>query len=316
MVNAVAGADICPSDEVDISLPHPTDVVRGLGWYRHGRRDPTTRLHGRAFERATYTPDGPGTLRIDWVHARDGVTARARGWGPGGPWLSARAGHLLGASYEPPAVPDGARSPVVAGAARRFRDVRTGASATLYHELLPTVIAQRITGGEANLQWLRLCHSLGEAAPGPLGLLLPPRPELLARTPAWRFHRLGIEAKRAEALRRVGRHAGRFWAWAADGSTAVAGRLRLLPGIGPWTVGSVLGPALGDDDAVAVGDFHHPNTVSWALAGEARGDDDRMLELLEPFAGQRGRIIRMLGMCGYRAPAFGPRKRIVPIRFM
>ena len=67
-------------------------------------------------------------------------------------------------------------------------------------------------------------------------------------------------------------------------------KLALLPGVGPWTVGSVLGPALGDPDAVPVGDFHFPNIVAWNLAGEARGDDQRMLELLEPFRGQRGRV--------------------------
>ena len=40
-----------------------------------------------------------------------------------------------------------------------------------------------------------------------------------------------------------------------------------------------------------VGDYHFPNTVAWALAGEARADDDRMLELLSPYAGQRGRVL-------------------------
>ena len=49
------------------------------------------------------------------------------------------------------------------------------------------------------------------------------------------------------------------------------GRLR---GIGEWTIGSVLGPAMGDPDAVAVGDYHLKNTVAWALAGEARATDE------------------------------------------
>jgi hypothetical protein len=38
-----------------------------------------------------------------------------------------------------------------------------------------------------------------------------------------------------------------------------------------------------------------------------------MLELLEPFRGQRGRVIRLIGLSGSRAPAFGPRKRILPM---
>ena len=75
----------------------------------------------------------------------------------------------------------------------------------------------------------------------------------------------------------------------------------------------MLGPALGDQDAVAVGDFHLPNLVSWALAREPRGTDDRMLELLSPYIGQRGRVIRLLALDGNRAPAFGPRQRIQPM---
>ena len=74
-----------------------------------------------------------------------------------------------------------------------------------------------------------------------------------------------------------------------------------------------LGPALGDPDAVPVGDYHIPNTVSWALAGEPRGTDARRLELLEPTRGQRGRVIRLLGLDGHAAPAFGPRQRIQPM---
>ena len=52
--------------------------------------------------------------------------------------------------------------------------------------------------------------------------------------------------------------------------------------------------AMGDPDAVAVGDYHLKNLVVHALAGEPRGTDERMLELLAPYAGQRGRVIRLL----------------------
>jgi 3-methyladenine DNA glycosylase/8-oxoguanine DNA glycosylase len=52
--------------------------------------------------------------------------------------------------------------------------------------------------------------------------------------------------------------------------------------------------ALGDADAVAVGDLHLPHLVARWLAGEHRGTDARMLELLEPFRGHRARVIRLL----------------------
>jgi 3-methyladenine DNA glycosylase/8-oxoguanine DNA glycosylase len=68
--------------------------------------------------------------------------------------------------------------------------------------------------------------------------------------------------------------------------------------------------ALGDPDAVSEGDFHLPNLVAWNLAGEPRGTDERMLQLLEPYRGQRGRVQRLLEAGGTGAPRFGPRMRI------
>ncbi|MFN8521265.1 MAG: hypothetical protein U0667_18210 [Chloroflexota bacterium] len=85
------------------------------------------------------------------------------------------------------------------------------------------------------------------------------------------------------------------------------GRLLTMPGIGPWTAAETVHAAHGDPDAVSVGDFHTPHTVSWALAGEARADDARMLELLEPYRGQRARVVRLLELAGVTAPRYGPR---------
>jgi hypothetical protein len=74
-------------------------------------------------------------------------------------------------------------------------------------------------------------------------------------------------------------------------------------------VAETLRSATGDPDALSLGDFHTPHLVSWALAGEARGDDARMLELLEPYRGQRARLVRVLELSGLMAPRFGPRLR-------
>ena len=84
-------------------------------------------------------------------------------------------------------------------------------------------------------------------------------------------------------------------------------RLTAVPGIGPWTAAEVGVRALGDEDAVSVGDFHLPNLVAYALAREPRGTDDRMLELLEPYRGVRARVVRLLELSGVRAPRYGPR---------
>ena len=123
--------------------------------------------------------------------------------------------------------------------------------------------------------------------------------------------RRGGQASRG--LRAVSKHAEKLWAWAELPLAEAAAKLELLRGVGPWTIGSVMASALADPDAVAVGDFHLKNVVAFNLAGEARGTDERMLELLAPYAGQRGRVIRLLLLDGHRPPSFGPRKRILPM---
>lgn len=294
----------------------PTDLGATLSWFRHGRNDPTTRLErfGRGptasgrFVRASHTPEGPGTVAIAW----SGCDVDADTWGPGGDWLRARIPDMLGDADEGAGHLEAAPDPVVAAAMRAGRHVRIGHSGDLYHELLPTILEQRITALEAKHQWARLCHEIGDQAPGPVaGLRLPPAPAVLARQPSWWFHPLGIERKRAEPLIEVARHASKLWAW-AELEPAEAGRLlRLLRGIGVWTTGCVLGPALGDADAVPVGDYHVKNIIGWNLMDEARATDERMLQLLSPYAGRRGRVVRAITAHGRGAPKFGPKQRIV-----
>ena len=80
-----------------------------------------------------------------------------------------------------------------------------------------------------------------------------------------------------------------------------------VPGVGRWTAAEVARAALGDADAVSEDDYHLPHQVAWTLAGEARADDARMLELLEPYRGHRGRVIRLIEAGGLGPPRFGPR---------
>ncbi|TPW10025.1 MAG: hypothetical protein FD127_3939 [Acidimicrobiaceae bacterium] len=275
---------------------------------RYGSNDPTTKLSPGELWRATLTPLGPATVHLDW---RDG-SLREQVWGPGADWLHATVAHLIGDRDQPFVFTNA--HPTIMRAQRNRPQLRLGASLDLYHELLPIVLAQRITAGEACSQWRRLCLDLGETAPGPhQGLRLPPHPERLGSTPSWWFHPRGIERKRAECLVTVARHADRLWHWGAAGSIEAARRLVLLRGVGEWTIGAVLTAALGEPDAVAVGDFHLKNTVAWALAGEPRATDERMLELLDPYRGQRARVVRLLQLEVGGAPKFGPRKRILPM---
>ena len=157
-------------------------------------------------------------------------------------------------------------------------------------------------------------EQMGRAvAPGPFpDLRLPPTPAALAARPLWWFHPFGIEQARARTLRVIAAHADHLATWSETGSAVAAPLLARLPGVGPWTTGHVLASAWGDPDAVPTGDFHLPNTVVHALTGRSRGTDAEMLELLEPYRGQRGRVVRLLQLDGHRAPAFGARRRIEP----
>lgn len=308
-------------DGQDTTAQEVRDVDLGatLGWYRHGRNDPTTWIEraGRGpqasgrFVRATFTPNGPGTLLIHWKH---GQPLHAESWGPGADWLLARVPSMIGDLDAGASHLESDAHPVVAATMKANRSVRIGASGTLYHELLPTILEQRITAIEAKHQWNLLCRELGDPAPGPFdGLVLPPAPDVLLRQPSWWFHPLGIERKRAEPLIEVARHASKMWAWAALEPVAADRMLRFINGIGIWTTGTVLGPALGDPDAVPVGDYHVKNIIGWNLASEARATDERMIELLEPYVGQRGRVVRAIMAHGNGAPKFGPKQRILPM---
>ena len=91
-------------------------------------------------------------------------------------------------------------------------------------------------------------------------------------------------------------------------------RLLAFPGVGPWTAAKVAMVALGDADAVPVGDYHLPHSIGYALEGTVRSTDERMLELLEPYRGHRARVVRLITSAGIAAPRFGPRKPLRNLR--
>ena len=270
-----------------------------------GRFDPTAGWRDDGWWRSTHTPAGPGTIHL--ADSPRGVTAAA--YGPGADWLLERWPDLLGASDRP--APTWTSHPVVDRARRLVALPRFGRTHTPVHDLMPVVLAQRVTAREAAQQWRRLCRALGEPAPGPRrDLWLPPTPERLVGHPSWWYHRLGIETSRAEALRTIGRHARRIEQ--RDCEDPIGGRrwLELLPGIGPWSTAHIAQISWGDPDAVIVGDYWLPHLVVRAFTGRARGDDEEMLDLLSPWPGERGRVVRLLAAAGHRVERRGPGRRI------
>jgi len=114
---------------------------------------------------------------------------------------------------------------------------------------------------------------------------------------------------RAATIRGAARVAGRLEQLAALPMDEADRRLRSLPGIGPWTSAHIRQRACGDPDAIAVGDYHLPGVIGWALARRVV-DDAGMLELLAPYAGHRHRAAELILMSGPRPPRHGPRNPV------
>lgn len=291
-----------------MAAPPRYDLRRTLGALALGN-DPTIRIGAAEAWWTTRTPDGPATLRLR--HESTLVVAAA--WGDGAAWVLDRADAIAGLTDDPGDFADvAARHPVVARVAREFSGVRLAASGRPFQAVVPMILQQKVTGLEAKRSYAAMVWRIGEPAPGPagaLGLRLPPDPAVLAATPYWAFHPWGVEQKRADTICRAAAAAAAIDG-AADTPAAIR-RLVAIPGIGPWTAAETVRVAYGDPDVVTIGDYHLPHLVTWALAGEARGTDERMLELLAPFAGHRGRVVALLALAGLYAPRFGPR---MPIR--
>ena len=175
-------------------------------------------------------------------------------------------------------------------------------------------------GLEARRSYGGLLKHWAEPAPGPTppgaaALVLPPLPRMVEDTPSHVFHLNNVERKRSDTIRRAAGYAHRLEeavAQALSGSSPAElyRRVMAIPGLGVWSAAEVAAVAVGDPDSVSVGDYHLKNSVSWALAGEPRGTDERMLELLELYRPHRLRVVRLLEAGGPGAPAYGPRMTI------
>lgn len=278
------------------TLPWPLDLRATVGLHRRGAGDPAF-VYARdgSVWRAVHTPDGPGTLTIA---VRSGVVV-GRAWGPGADWLLDQMPDFLGARDDPDALVP--RDPVVRELVRRAEGLRLSRTDRVWEALVPAILEQKVVGAEAFRAWRYLLRRFGSPAPGPVPetMRVPPARQDWVRIPSWEWHRSGIEPVRMRTIR---------------GATTIdverhARKLTVLRGVGQWTEAETLSRSLGDPDVVNVGDYHIPKLVGLTLVGEAV-DDAGMLELLEPYAGQRQRIIRLVARRGVRPERRGPRMTV------
>jgi len=275
------------------------------------------------------------------VRARQGVARRAEPASVGPLVLEARsgAGEVVCEVWGPPRTPadEAARAldaavawaglrddpgalrevaaghPVVAGLLRRLGEVRLSRIPRVGEALGRSVLSQLVQGGEAQHSILGVAACAGTEAPGRLWTW--PSADQLGAVPAWTLRRCGVSLRGAKSLH-AGALADRRLTEAVADFAMLDRRLRALPGVGAWTSAETR-LALGDPDAVSVGDYHLPTVVGSVLTqrptARAEGvfDDAAMVALLAPFAGQRGRVIRLCELAAGRlvpdVPRRGPR---------
>lgn len=284
----------------------PVSLGATLGGLSRGPGDPAYRRNGdRAVWRTLRTPHGIATQRLA---VRDGVV-ESTSWGPGATWAADRMPTLLGERDDVTTF-DASLHPIVADQwRRRGAGMRTPSTGVVLDMAVAAVLEQRVTGIEARSAWRWLLTAYGETAPGPApdGMRVFPSAAVVAGIPSWEWHRAGVDGSRAATVMRVVSYAGRLEECVSMTPADARARMQAIPGVGEWTSAEVAARSLGDADAVSYGDFHVAKNVVYALTGEIDGTDARLAELLEPWAGHRGRVVRLVELTGISRPARGPR---------
>jgi 3-methyladenine DNA glycosylase/8-oxoguanine DNA glycosylase len=288
----------------------PCPVGTVLATHRRGSGDPTFRRtpDGSSW-RGMRTPEGPVTLRILAEPGLGVVTGEA--WGSGAEWALDRLPRMLGADDDPTGfVP--VHKPI-ADAWRRHQHWRLGATDLVMESLVPAIIEQKVTGKEAFGAYRALVHRFGERAPGPPGepeptvrLWIQPSPEQLRAIPSWEWLRLPVDGARSRPIQHAARVASSLERAGRETPEEFDRRVRTLPGIGVWTSAEVRSRAMGDADSVSFGDYHVAADIGYTLTG-APVDDEELAVLLEPYAGHRHRVQRLVELSGYSLPRRGPR---------
>jgi 3-methyladenine DNA glycosylase/8-oxoguanine DNA glycosylase len=310
-VTSVADLDSAPPLTGAYRPAHQLDMRLTLRSLRRGAGDPAWSFapDGSVWQ-ATLTVDGPATRHLR--QRADGVHVST--WGPGAERALAGTPDLLGARDTGDGF-DSRHHRVVHDAHRRLPGLRIPRSGNVLEALVPAILEQKVVGLDAQASYRALVRQHGTVAPGPgpATLRVPPAAATWRTIPVWDWRRAGVDQQRAGTIQRAAAVAHRLQE-AVDVPMAEAyRRLLTVRGIGPWTVAEVSSRALGDTDAVSVGDFHLAHLVGWALTGR-RTDDAGMLALLEPWAGHRQRVVRLIELTqtssapryGHRAPRARP----------
>ena len=292
---------------------HPVDVRLTLSIMRMGRTDPCHRPDpDGSLWRTSLMPSGPVLYRVA-NKGRDRAVAHA--WGPGAEEMLAGLPDLLGARDRPETFEPG--HPLLEAAARRHAGLRIPRTGLLVEALIPAVLHQKIQGRDACASWTWLVRRHGTPAPVPDGILVPgppmmvpPPPAVWLDIPVWDWRRAGVEPSAVRTIRLVASRAAaleRIAATSPGDHRAVYRAMTSLVGVGRWTAAEVGHRALGDADALSVGDYNLAPLTSHALAGRALAEEE-VEPFYEPWRPHRYRVMRLLELTPEAwPPRRGPR---------
>lgn len=304
-----------PDIELSWAPARPTDLAATLRPLARGPFDPTQQIaavrdgESCAFWRTLRTSAGAATLRL----ADCGDHFRLQGWGPGAGAALASAPALLGAEDDDRGFDPVLPALVEANRTRRgWRLARTG---RVFETLIPAVLEQKVITEQGQAAYRHLLRRFGEPAPGPVSdrMRVSPAPEVWRSIPSWAWHQAGVDPQRSRTVVRLAQRATAIDRLTARGAAQARAALCTLPGVGEWTAAETAQRALGDPDAVSVGDYHLSAQIGHALAGRDF-TDAQMLDALAPWAGHRFRAIRLILAAGPRRPRRGPKLELVDYR--
>ena len=296
----------------------PFNLLQTLGTLMRGNGDPAFASRPDGVWMSFTTPDGPATLRLTASGDPREPDVDAQAWGPGAEAAISTAPRLLGSGddwsgFDRPEF-HATLPRMVVEARRRNLALRLPSTGRIVDSLVPTILEQKVTVIEARRGYRYLMYRFGTAAPAagraaPAGLLVQPTPEQWLRIPSWEWHQAGVGPQRSATVMRALRSAVALERLAGLTAAEASAKMQTIPGIGIWTTAEVVQRTHGCPDSIAVGDYHLAAYVGAALTGR-RTDDAGMLRLLAPWQGHRQRVVRMIGLSGFRKPTFGPRMTI------
>ncbi len=265
----------------------PINFSRTFSLQNIGPYDPTASLTATRLRKAFFAENGPCVVEMS--QAVNGATIVVQGTDN----EQVRDILVRGLSRDDGYHSFSPKHPLVGKMHRQLPGLRLFPVPWIFDVACAVVLQQRIRFVDAAKSWRLISNKYGEITP--TGLIAFPPARVVASMETWRFEELGVDGKRTKTLILMARELKRHPITADMAPAAARAILQRIPGVGPWTIDTILGYGLGDSDALPLGDLYLPHVVAYGLTGATRGSDEGMVQLLEPFRGQRFRVVRLLG---------------------